>query len=49
MVNIYRVRVAGRTFTGAYLSGGLAVILAQCFHARTAHQPSGCSHEQAAH
>lgn len=32
MVKTYRIRVAGRTFTGAYLSGGLAVILAQCFH-----------------
>lgn len=31
-MNTYRVRVAGRTFTGPYLSGGLAVLLAQCFH-----------------
>lgn len=28
----YRIRVAGRTFVGAYVSGALAVILAQCFH-----------------
>ncbi|CAM3620901.1 hypothetical protein [Delftia tsuruhatensis] len=31
-MNTYRIRVAGRTFTGPYLSGGLAVLLAQCFH-----------------
>lgn len=28
----FRVRVAGRSFTGAYLSGALAVALAQCFY-----------------
>lgn len=28
----YRIKVAGRTFIGAYVSGALAVILAQCFH-----------------
>lgn len=32
MVKTYRVRVAGRTFTGAYLSSSLAIILAQCFY-----------------
>ncbi|MFG0674224.1 hypothetical protein [Delftia sp. WSY_7] len=31
-MSTYRIRVAGRTFTGAYLSGSLAVLLAQCFH-----------------
>lgn len=31
-MSTYRIRVAGRTFTGAYLSGGLAIILAQCFY-----------------
>jgi hypothetical protein len=28
----FRIKVAGRSFVGAYLSGGLAVLLAQCFY-----------------
>lgn len=28
----FRVKVAGHSFVGAYLSGGLAVILSQCFY-----------------
>lgn len=31
-MNSFRIKVAGRTFVGAYLSGGLAVLLAQCFY-----------------
>ncbi|WP_304349993.1 hypothetical protein [Comamonas testosteroni] len=28
----FRIRVGGHSYTGQYLSGSLAVMLAQCFH-----------------
>ena len=32
MTRVFQIKVAGRQFTGEYLSSGLAIMLAQCFY-----------------